>query len=371
MRTALVLGVGNAQVDLIQYLKANEWWVIGCSYRPEGRGLAGLDEFVLLNVIDVDGIEQFARSRKVDLIYTIGSDLAMPTVATVSASLGLPSAVPIEVARLLQNKLRFREFLSCHNISPIKFREVRTASDLETWSHFPAMIKPVDNQGQRGVFMAANLAEARAGLDGAFLHSRSGALIIEEFLKGPEVSANTFVCNGRTVFNEISDRLVVEGYAGGLPKSHVYPAQACQGPILAATKALVEACNRELGIQNGPVYYQLILTVDGPHIVEATPRLDGCHMWRLIRTVSGVDLLDSCVRQLMGETLPPLDVKPDMDSYSLGFYYCPPNREFHLADYQPGGPVEHLEYYYAEGEKIRPINGYLEKVGYYIERVKS
>lgn len=371
MKTALVLGVGNAQVDLIQYLKANGWWVIGCSYRQEGRGLADLDEFALLNVIDVDGIEQFARTRNVDLVYTIGSDLAMPTVAAVSANLGLPSTVPAEVARLLQNKLHLREFLSRRNISPIKFHQVRTVSDLDAWSHFPAMIKPVDNQGQRGVFMAANLAEAQAGLESALLHSRSRTLIIEEFLEGPEVSANTFLSDGQTVFNEISDRLVVEGYAGGLPKCHVYPAQACTGWVYEATKALVEDCNRELGILNGPVYYQIILTVDGPRIVEVTPRLDGCHMWRLIHTVCGVNLLDACVRQLMGEPLPPLDVKPDMDSYSLGFYYCPPDREFHLADHQSDGAVEYLEYYYAEGEKIRPINGYLEKVGYYIERTLS
>ena len=39
LKKAIVLGVGNAQVDLIRYLKSAGWWVIGCSYRHEGRGL--------------------------------------------------------------------------------------------------------------------------------------------------------------------------------------------------------------------------------------------------------------------------------------------------------------------------------------------
>jgi phosphoribosylamine-glycine ligase len=370
VKKAIVLGVGNAQVDLIRYLKANAWRVIGCSYRHEGRGLEYIDDFVMLNVTDVDGIVRLARSEKADLVYTIGSDLAMPTVAEVSVQLELPAFVSSETAKLLQNKLRLRGFLAEHNISPVKFKALRGQSDLDDWTHFPCIIKPVDNQGQRGVYMAKDTLEARAGVEKSLSHSRSQTLIIEEFLEGSEVSANTFISNGQTVFNEVSDRLVVEGYAGGIPKGHIYPAQICTGDLLVETKALVEFCNRELGILNGPVYYQLILTANGPHIVEVTPRLDGCHMWRLIKTVSGVDLLDVCVRKLMGEELSYMDVKPGMDSYYLGFNYCPPDRLFFLAEHQPVNKVEYLEYYYANGETVRPINGYLEKVGYFIEPLK-
>lgn len=368
-KKAIVLGVGNAQVDLIRYLKATGWHVIGCSYRHEGRGLADIDEFALLNVTDADAIESLARVKEVDLVYTIGSDLAMPTVTKVSARLGLPSFLPSGTAEMLQNKLRLREFLSTYNISPVKFQKIHTQDDLDSWTCYPAIIKPVDNQGQRGVFLACNATDARTGLDNSLKHSHSGTLIIEEFLDGPEISANTFIYNGQTVFNEISDRLLVEGYAGGIPKGHVYPAKACTGELLTAARLLVERCNHELGILNGPVYYQLILTGDGPRIVEVTPRLDGCHMWRLIKTVSGVDLLDACIRQLTRDELPCLEVKPGLDSYYLGFYYCPPDREFQTVDHQPEGMVDHLEYYYSDGEIVRPINGYLEKVGYYIERL--
>ncbi|MFT3893194.1 MAG: ATP-grasp domain-containing protein [Anaerolineales bacterium] len=368
MKKAIVLGVGNAQVDLLRYLKVNDWHVIGCSYRHEGRGLADIDEFELLNVTDMDGILKLAQVKKADIVYSIGSDLAMPTVAHVSAALGLPSLVSAETAAMLQNKLKLRGFLAVHGISPIKFKEVRSKEDLDDWTHYPAIVKPVDNQGQRGVFLASNEDEARAGIDGSLQHSRSKTLIIEEFLNGPEVSANTFISNGQTIFNEISDRLVVEGYAGGIPRGHIYPSQACPPDMLAQTKALVEKSNCELGIMNGPVYYQIILTANGPRIVEVTPRLDGCHMWRLIKTVSGVDLLDACIKQLTGDVLPDLRVRPDLPSRYLGFYYCPPGKEFHKEEYQPSSDVDYLEYYYSENEMIRPINGFYEKVGYYIEQ---
>lgn len=368
MKKAIVLGVGNAQVDLIRHLKSNGWWVIGCSYRREGRGLEDVDQFALLNITDADGIERLARAEKADLVYSIGSDLAMPTAARVASRLGLPSLVPAETAELLQNKLFLRGFLAGHAISPIRHKGIREQGDLDDWTIFPAILKPVDNQGQRGVFLAASLEEARAGLEKSLQFSRSRALIIEEFLEGPEVSVNTFVVNGETVFNEVSDRLVVEGYTGGIPRGHIYPSVHCPETVRREVQALTASCNRALGIQNGPVYYQAILTRKGPRIVEVTPRLDGCHMWRLIKLTSGVDLLEASVRRLLGEAPPSLQVPPRMQPQYLGFYYLPPGRDFYRADHPPSAGAGHLEYYYSDGEAVRPINGYLEKVGYYIER---
>jgi phosphoribosylamine-glycine ligase len=367
-KTAIVLGVGNAQVDLIRYLKSDGWRVIGCSYRYEGRGLEYIDQFNLLNVTDATGIEQLARTERADLVYSIGSDLAMPTVARVASRLGLPSLVCAETAEMLQNKLLLRGFLLANNISPIEHKKVCGQDDLNDWKIFPAIVKPVDNQGQRGVFLANSRDEAIAGIEDSLRFSRSKTLIIEEFLDGPEVSVNTFVKNGETVFSEVSDRLVMEGYPGGIPRGHIYPAMHCSDATLIEVKKLAEDCNRKLTIENGPVYFQAILTIHGPRIVEVTPRLDGCHMWRLIKMVSGVDLLEASVRCLLGESSLDMQVNSGLQSRYIGFYYSLPNKEFHIADHMPSGCVDYLEYYYADGETVRPINGYLEKVGYYIEQ---
>lgn len=367
LKKAIVLGVGNAQVDLIRHLKSDGWWVIGCSYRREGRGLEDVDQFALLNIMDMEGIERLARSEKVDLVYSIGSDLAMPTVARVSFRLGLPCLVPAETAGMLHNKLLLRGFLAEHAISPIRHKRVCEQGDLDDWTIFPAIIKPVDNQGQRGVFLAASLEEARGGLENSLKFSRSKALIIEEFLEGPEVSVNTFVVNGETIFNEMSDRLVVEGYAGGIPRGHIYPSVHCPADVRSEVQTLTALCNHALGIQNGPVYYQAILTCNGPRIVEVTPRLDGCHIWRLIKTVGGVDLLEASIDCLLGNSRPDLPCGEELPTRYLGFYYSLPYQEFRRTDHPAAGDVDHLEYYYDNGETVRPINGYLEKVGYYIQ----
>ena len=370
MKKALVLGTGNAQVDLIRYLKEAGWWVIGCSYRREGKGLPYVDQFEQINIVDIPGIENLARSEQVDFVYSIGSDLAMPTIAMISTSLGLPAFIDYKTASLLQNKVLFREFLMSHNISPVRHRMICSERDLEGWSHFPAIVKPADNQGQRGVFLAGSIGEVRDRIESTISLSRSGTVIIEEFLEGSEISVNAFVVDREVRFCEVSDRLVVEEYAGGIPKSHVLPAKTCPEDTLVKTRDLVNCCVQALSIENGPVYFQIKLTAEGPKIIEITQRLDGCHIWRLVKLVGNVDLLDASIRLLTGDKSFALQMSDNLVPSHLNFFFSPPGTEFKIADHPAPEGASYLEYYYEDGEIVRPINGALEKVGYYIEREK-
>ena len=86
----LILGVGNAQVDAIKYLKSAGHKVVGISYREEGAGVSLVDEFALIDIVDKEAVLNFTKGKKFDLVYSIGSDVAMPTVSFVSDALGLP-----------------------------------------------------------------------------------------------------------------------------------------------------------------------------------------------------------------------------------------------------------------------------------------
>jgi len=146
---ALILGVGDAQVDAIRYLKGAGWWVIGCSYRREGRGLGLIDRFELIDIKDRTAIEELGRREKIDLIYSVGSDLAMLTIAEVARNLDLPCFIRSETAEVTQDKIELRSFLTAHSISPIKYKRVSSEADLEEWDSYPAIVKPADSQGQR------------------------------------------------------------------------------------------------------------------------------------------------------------------------------------------------------------------------------
>lgn len=366
MKKALVLGVGSAQVDLIRFLKHNGWWVIGCSYRREGRGLDFVDQFELVDIKNIGDVLSLAQTERVELIYSIGSDVAMPTIGAVACKVGLPYFVPYETATLMHNKVALRTFLCQRGISPVHFIPVKRIEDLEGWDHYPALMKPVDGQGQRGVVLVNSLAESRAHFERVIGHSFSQTAILEEFLDGAEISVNVFCKDSTPIVMEISDRLVVAEYPGGIPKSHIYPSQSCQGKEELETYTLVKRCSEALGIREGPLYFQIKLTKNGPRIIEIAPRLDGCHMWRLIKTVTGMDLLEMTVKHLTGEAITIKENLSAKTAHSLSFFYTPPGTVFRQDDFQPPSDAIFVDYYYREHEIVRPINSFIEKVGYFI-----
>ena len=371
MRKALILGTGNAQYDAIKCLKERGWWVVGCSYRHEGRGLDLLDQFALIDIKDHDGIEVLGRREEVELLYSVGSDLAMLTVAKVAPRLGLPAFVPYELAELMSNKVMLRNRLSAMGISPVEYRRVTSSADLQGWNLLPAIVKPADSQGGRGVFRANTMEEIEAGLEESVRLSNSGSAIVEEFLCGAEVSVNAFVFDGDVIFCQVSDRFVVSGSTPDIlpPQGHRTPSEWCQGQDLYQTTTLVERFIKALGIENGPVYFQIKLTDKGPRILEATPRLDGCHIWRLLKVVYGVDLLDASFRWLDGgRSTIDLRVRANMGRHQLMFSLCPTGAIFNAANHrQPAGAFPQ-ECYYQDGDTVLPVHGTMEKVAYYLQR---
>jgi len=364
---ALILGTGNAQVDLIKYLKKAGWFVVGCSYRRQGRGIGLVDQFELVDLLDLAALEKLARREGIDLIYSIGSELAVPAAVKISSNLGLPTSVSSETVEYLRDKSTLRDFLAAQSISPVKYKVLKRITDLEGWGHFPAIVKPVDSQGQRGVFLVNSRKDLEGKLESSLKFSRSKTAIIEEFLNGPEVSANALVVDSRVVLNEISDRITAGEHAIGVPVKHVYPSEVCTGEIIAEIQGMVERCILALKIENGPVYFQLKITDRGPRILEVAARLDGCHIWKLIKTACGVDLLDASVSLLTGTISSNLRVQPGPARNSLSFLLCPTGEIFEEEDHPVPESATYSEYYYETGQTVSPINGLLEKVGYFID----
>ena len=364
----LILGVGNSQVDAIRYCKQNGHTVCGVSYRREGRGIELVDEFAVIDICDWQGIKAFAQRKRVDLIYSVGSDLAMPTLGRVSRELGLPYFVDGRTAEILNNKAEARRLFAEHGLSSVPYRVGKTIEDLAGWTEYPAIIKPVDSQGQRGVFEVRDHDELRRMFPSSQRFSRVHAVIVEQYIRGPEFSCNAFVKDGKVIYSFVSDRLTIPSLPGGIVCGHRMPS-CLRVDHLDSLVRLVETSVTALGISNGPVYFQakFIPGETKPALIEVTPRLDGCHIWRLIDTVYGVDLLDLSLRMLMGDSPLLIAREPRPGVFSLDFFQQEPNTSFQGVP--EDGRALYTELYYRLGETVRPINERSEKVGYQIRRL--
>ena len=366
MVKVLILGVGNAQVDALHYLKDMKCITYGLSHSNEGRGLDYCDHFEVIDIKDKDRVLAYAEKNMVDMVYSVGSDVAMPTIGYVSESLGLPYFCSEENATMLNNKFLFRNFLMEHNLLNIDFQRGKHWKDFHNWQKFPAIIKPVRSQGQRGIRRIDNQHDIKNNIQNAQQFSESGEVILEEFIAGSEVSANIFLKDGRILYSFISDRLIYEGLDGGLVKSHVFPTKMNESLQTRALHLISETV-KNLNIQNGPVYFQMMYSSEDVHIIEVTPRLDGCHIWRLIRSYAGIDLLKLSFDMLLKETIVPDAIHTDGQNLGLHFFSQKPYIKFELKDFVVPEETKYHEFYYENGQKVRPLNKVFEKVGYYIK----
>ncbi|MDQ6437589.1 ATP-grasp domain-containing protein [Mesorhizobium sp. LHD-90] len=369
--TAIVLGANAGQADLIRYLKERNWHVTAVSGRQVGDpGETLANEFVKLDIRDVDAVCDLARKKKAEIVYSISSDVAITAATEVSEKLGLPHFFDSGLVDVFNKKPLLREFLNSRGLSPVAFAEVTSADQADDWAVFPCVVKPTDAQGQRGVQKVFDKAHLAGAIEEAIANCREPkSAIIEAFLEGVEISCNVLVSDGEMVVSELSERLVHTGANFGIPIGHLIPIVHVPEHFVAEAGKLVEDVTRALGIKNGTLYYQMIVTSEGPRIVEIAPRLDGCHMWRLIKHSRGIDFLDGAVKRLTGAAVPRQDGRDEPGAvYELMFQQMPPGKPFDKSQFPVPADALYHEYRYQQGQPVVPVNGRLEVVGYYVRK---
>ena len=215
MKKILILGAGNAQIDAIEYCKAHGYEVVGCSYTTVDCGIPHLDYFEQVDIKDIEGVAELARKYEVSAIYSVGSDLAMPSVMKASEKLGLPHFISPEAAELCHSKDRMRQALGEGFKGNASFIVCSDIEEALGYTGFPAMMKPVDSQGQRGCFRVDTPDDIREHFADSLDYSHEGRVIIEEFIDGPEVSVNAYMQDGKLKFAIVSDRYAFDELPGG------------------------------------------------------------------------------------------------------------------------------------------------------------
>ena len=368
----LILGTNAGQLDLIKHMKKIGWQVFACSNRQDEVGSHVADKFYRIDISDIDLVEGLAIELKVDLVYSISSDIAIKSAIKVSERLSLPCFYNSDLIDLFDNKHMLREYLNYHKISEVEYIKVKPEDhNIPTWKKFPCMVKPADAQGQRGVEKVTTKEEMMEAIDIAFHVSSSNTVIIEEYLDGVEISCNVLIENKKIIFDILSERLVHDGKLFTIPTGHLIPCINISDIEQEQALSLVHATVEVLDIENGCLYFQMKATKSGIKIIEIAPRLDGCHVWRLIKAATGRDFLAETIECLEGNIQNKDHVKVrSNEKYELIFQQLPSQNKFNQMSFPIPNDAIYHEYRYNDGDDITPINGKLEVVGYYVRQYK-
>jgi biotin carboxylase len=304
VRQLLFLGASVSQLDPIRHAGELGFTVVAVDADPDAVGFAEADEGVAADFSDVEQVVQIARRHNVSGIVAVSTDRAVPVAARVSEVLGLPG-IGVETARLMTDKGAMRERLAERGLPQPPFAVIGPDDDpAEALAAVgtPAVLKPVDSGGQRGVFMIDGVSALRERLPEALAFSRSGRAILERFVAGNELNGIVITCNGEPRLVTLSDRLRPAGPGFGVGWAHVFPS-TLPDELLKRVAVVAEQTVDALGLEEGIGFPQLLVASGEVFVVEVAARIPAGQMADLVRFGVGIDLVEIALRQAVGEEI--------------------------------------------------------------------
>jgi biotin carboxylase len=375
--SVLFVGAGRHQRRAIAQARERGLRVVAVDRNPEAPGLALADVSEVVDFADVDAVVDVARRHDVDGALTVSADRAVPVVAAVTERLGLPT-IGRGVAHRMTHKIAMRRTLAEEGIPQPPFAAVRNLAEgraaLETVG-LPAVLKPVDSGGQRGLFRIETPGDLESHLHSALAESPGREAILEGFVEGTEMNGIVVVRSGDARMVTLSDRLRPEGAGFGVGWIHLFPA-SIHSDQLGLAERVAERSVAALGLRDGIAFPQLIASPDGGvSVVEVAARIPGGQMADLVRHAVGVDLVELALRFALGEPIPDVVAVPRFSQpLAIRFLTASPG-PLPTGTVTRIGPLDAVlgargvvqaETYLTVGETIRPVRLDGDRRGYVI-----
>ncbi len=375
-RRLLIIGAGVEQIRAYELAREMGLEVIGTDRNPDAPALAYADHQLISDTHDpganVKAALAFHAEHPIHGVMTIAHDVPL-TVARVAEALDLPH-IPIEAAELAIDKLAMKDRFRRDGIAVPRYREIRSASELDTciaeWG-LPVVTKPIDSCGARGVMRITEAIDPKEAFATSLAHSARGVVIAEEFIEGLQLSTEGMAWRGKTTTVSWSERnydRLGEFAPHIIEDGGVLPATLTDADI-AAVCELMDRAARSLGIDNGPVKGDIVMTADGPVVIELAARLSGGYLCtHQIPFARGVDLVRQTIRVALGEELTPADLAAEHRCFlGVRFFFPEPGivesiEGFDELAQEPWINMSVL--YVAPGDVIEPTTSHPTRAGF-------
>jgi biotin carboxylase len=324
----LVLGAGPAQLGLLETAREHGIWTAVCDRDPRAPGFALAGRRCIVSTDDEPAIERLAAALRLGGLIAPGTDPPVAVAARIAEKLGLAHPISAPVAQLATSKLRQREALDAAGVPQPRWQLTSSARDVDLT--LPVVVKAADRTGRAGLSVVRRPSRLGAAVDAARAASRSGAVLVEELVDGPEVTVSGFSAGGEFVAVAVTDRLCADVPAFGVPIAQVWPSVHAEAAAEVTRRAVAA-----LGIEDGPSSTQLRMSRGGPEVIEVAARLGGGHDAELVEIVTGVDLNGLALAAALGRPLAASEVtgafRAQVGGAATRFLVAPP------------GPLESVE----------------------------
>ena len=304
MKKIMILGASILQLPAIVQAKKMGIEVVAVDMNPKAIGFKEADKNLVISTIDIEAVLKAAQEEKIDGIMTLASDMPMRTVAVVAKEMGLVG-IDEETALKATNKAIMRQCLLEHNVPIPKFFKVSNEAEYKSAiKQFKTsfIVKPADNSGSRGIFLIERLDDEKT-IEQAYRYSkgfsRNGDVVVEEYMDGEEVSVETLSVDGVCHVIQVTDKLTT-GAPHFVEMGHSQPTKNSAG-VAEKIREVAKMAVNAIGIKNGPSHTEIMVTKEGPKIVELGARLGGdCITTHLVPLSTGINMVENCILIALG-----------------------------------------------------------------------
>ncbi len=301
MKDVVIIGASYLQMPLIEKAKELGYTTHVFAWECGDVGESAADHFYPISIIEKDAIAEVCRKIKPAAVCTISTDLGAVTVNYVANALGLP-ANPPESMIPASNKYEMRKALGNAGISVPLFFKAKQGEERPDMSalEYPAIVKPTDRSGSRGVTKIYSFSELDGAIAAAQNASFENTAIIEEYIDGAEYSCESASYKGEHHIIAFTKKFTTNApyfiETGHLQPSDL-PKETCDKAAEIIKKAL-----DALSITDGISHSEFKVTDKGEiKIIEIGARMGGdCIGSHLVRLSTGVDFVRAALDISLG-----------------------------------------------------------------------
>ncbi len=311
----MIIGGGPTQGPLIETALEMGLRVVVADAHPVNPEVWKAHYVVRIPAQDREGLLLACRDLKVDGVLTSTMDSAVPTIGWLNEQLGL-KGVRAEPGRKSASKLEAKRTFLSAGVPTARYALITPSPDLEEMVQalrgamegagftFPVMLKPARGAGSQGVYKVEGLEDARRYLpDVAYWAGQAQAdILVEEFMVGREVSAEIITLGDTPVILQLTDKTITPPPVC-IEVGHLQPSTAWEDPVLLEQiRKVVQEAISALGLTDWPTHLELMVTAEGPKVVEINPRISGDTIGsHLVPRSTNVSFLEISLKTVLGQ----------------------------------------------------------------------
>ncbi|WP_026517897.1 ATP-grasp domain-containing protein [Butyrivibrio sp. MC2021] len=280
----LLVGGLNNTVDLFDLAHRNGVTVGVADYNKGTLAKSLADYAHDINAYDEDAMAKLIEDEHYDGVITAFNERLGPIVRKLADRVGLPFPFTVEQLKMSTNKKFFKHTCMEYGVPVPKEYIIETIEDIDNKDiEYPVIIKPVDCASSVGVTPCFDADELKKGFEKAKNASKSGDVIVEQYLPYDEINMTFIAQDGDIQLVAVHDRYfnTEQKSATKAPDLYIYPSRYTS-VISDKYKDAIIKMFKGIGVENGSLFIQAVIKGDQLYCYEAGMRLNGCKTYQIL-----------------------------------------------------------------------------------------